>query len=403
MKRRSGFVDAAAAATLLALAGFAGCRSDGIDPPKDEDLIVEDVATDVDSLATWAQRAREGWASGDSLQAREAGALARASFAGAWVDRLDANASEAQGRDAERLPSRNDGGMPTPDDLRASLTAIGLATDIVVATGPFALWQVVVRDPTGAADAGTEFWAWPDPAAPQGEPVLQALPPSAPHRARFGPEGIGALTTYTRPGGVGLVSAWTRPRGSSGVEVAVIERGAAGGRTAPWRVTSNRVLPVAADSVLVVPGGADDLLPSLLIRGSGGRDPLFDACPTCPALVKRQRYAYAGATWVLREELAAPSPYAAIVAFMHALRDGGPEGALPYASGPEVLEQVRELGLERGPIGPLRAAPGTDAYDVTQRYRRGGTGGADALEITVMPQGERWVVDDLRPTRIVIE
>jgi hypothetical protein len=88
---------------------------------------------------------------------------------------------------------------------------------------------------------------------------------------------------------------------------------------------------------------------------------------------------------------------------MHGLRDGGPEGALPYASGPEVLEQVRELGLERGPQSPLRAAPGTDPYDITQRYRRGGTGGADALEITVVPQGERWVVDDLRPTRIVIE
>ncbi len=52
---------------------------------------------------------------------------------------------------------------------------------------------------------------------------------------------------------------------------------------------------------------------------------------------------------------------------------------------------------------PLRAAPGTDPYDVTQRFRRGGTGGADALEITVEPQGERWVVTDLRPTRIVIE
>jgi len=51
----------------------------------------------------------------------------------------------------------------------------------------------------------------------------------------------------------------------------------------------------------------------------------------------------------------------------------------------------------------LRAAPGTDPNDVTQRFRRGGSGGADALEITVERAGDRWVVADLRPTRIVIE
>ena len=402
MRRRRTAGGAAFLATF-ALAALAGCSSDGIDPPRDEDLIVEEVDADVDSLATWAQRAREGWASGDSLRAREAGALARSAFAGAWVDRLDQGSSEAVARDVERLPKRGASGLPTPAEMSDALAAIGLGSDIVVATGPFALWQVVVRDPTGAADAGTEFWAWPDPAAPQGEPVIQALPPKAPRRARYGPEGIGALTTYTRPAGVGLVSAWTRPRGSDGVEVAVVERGAAGGRTAPWRVTSSQVLPIAADSVFVVPGKGE-LVPSLVIRGPGARDPLFDACPTCPHLAKRQRYAYAAGSWGLRDEQAEPSPYAAIVAFMHGLRDGGPDGALPYASGPAVLDQVRELGLERGPISPLRAAPGTDAFDATQRYRRGGSnGGADALEITVVPQGERWVVDDLRPTRIVIE
>lgn len=393
----------ALAAAALAVALAAGCTSDGIDPPRDEDLIVEDSIPAIDSLASWAQRAREGWASGDSARAREAGRLAQAAFAGAWVDRFDVATAADPGLTAERLPTRVEGGMPSPAQVRDALAGIGLASEIVVAEGPFALWQVVVRDPTGSADAGTEFWAWPDPAAPEGEPVIQPLPPAAPRRARFGPEALGALATYTRPGGVGLVSAWTRPRGSSGVEIAVIERAAASGRSAPWQVTSNRLLPVAADSVQFLPATAGELLPALAITGPGGRDPLFDDCPTCPHVQKRQRYAYSGSTWVLREELAQPSPYAAIVAFMHGLRDGGPEGALPYAAGPEVLEQVRELGLERGPMTPLRAAPGTDPYDVTQRFRRGGTGGADALEITVEPQGERWVVTDLRPTRIVIE
>jgi len=401
MRRRAAILPALATCAALALA--AGCTSDGIDPPRDEDLIVEDSIPETDSLASWAQRAREGWASGDAERARASGELAQAVFAGAWVDRFDEAASADPGLTAERLPTRSGSGMPSPAQVRDALAGLGLATEIVVAEGPFALWQVVVRDPTGTADAGTEFWAWPDPSAPQGEPVIQALPPTAPHRRRFGPDAIGALATYTRPGGVGLVSAWTRPRGSGGVEVAVVERAAVSGRGAPWQVASNRMLPIAADSVLFLPAAAGDLLPALGIRGQGGRDPLFDDCPTCPHVQKRQRYAYSGATWVLREELAEPSPYAAIVAFMHGLRDGGPEGALPYASGPEVLEQVRELGLERGPLSPLRAAPGTDPYDITQRFRRGGAGGADALEITVTPQGERWVVDDLRPTRIVIE
>jgi len=391
---------------VLAAAGIglaAGCTSDGIDPPRDEDLIVEDSVVTVDSLAAWAVRARDGWASGDSARVREAGVFAQAAFAGAWSDRLDAASTDALGRNAERLPRRVADGLPTPEAIRDVLTGLGLSTEIVVAEGPFALWQVVVRDPTGGADAGTEFWAWPDPAAAMSEPVMQALPSTAPRRARFGPEGIGALATYTRPGGVGLASAWTRPQGSGGVEVALVERTTAGGRTEPWRVASTRQLPIAADSVSFLPGAPGEPAPGLVIRGPGPRDPLFDTCPTCPHVDKRQRYAYLGATWVLREEQSEPSPYAVIVAFMHGLRDGGPEGALPWASGPEVLDQVRELGLERGPHAPLRAAPGTALFDVTQRYRRGGADGSDALEITVERQGDRWVVADLRSTRIVIE
>lgn len=386
-----------------ALALAFGCGSDGIDPPASDDRLASDDTPAVDSLVAWARSARDLWASGDSTRADEAAAKASATFAGAWADLASGADSDARARDSEHLPSVRAAGEPLPDEVRDALAGVGLAADIAVAEGPTPLWQVVLKDPTGGAHAATEFWAWPDPDAPLGEPVLQPLAPTAPARTRYGPEAVGALVTYPRPDGVGLASAWTRPRGTGGVEVAVLRRATGGGRNSTWRVVSSRLLPIVADSIAFVPVTGGDPTPSLLVRGAGGRNPLFDECPTCPRLDRRQRYAFVGATWTLREEHAEPTPYAAIVSFMQALREGGPESALPWAVGPEVLDQVRELGLERGPISPLRAAPGTDARDKTQRYRRGGGGGSDGLEITVEQAGERWVVADLRPTRLVIE
>jgi hypothetical protein len=387
----------------LALAAAGGCSSDGIDPPADGEYAGEDAPV-VDSLVAWARSARELWASGDSTRAGDAAERARAVFSGVWADLAADADSDARVRDAEHLPSQRDAASPGAEAVSEKLAGLGLSADIAVADGPIALWQVVLRDPTGAADAATEFWAWPDPATPLGEPVLQPLPANAPARARYGPEAVGALVTYPRSDGAGLASAWTRPRGAGGIEVALLQRKDASGRAAKtWRVVSTRLLQVAADSVAFAPVTGGDRTPSLLVRGAGGRNALFDECPTCPRLDRRQRYQFEGATWTLREERSEPSPYAAIVAFMQALRDGGPESALPWAAGPEVLDQVRELGLERGPIVPLRAAPGTTAGDRTQRFRRGGGGGSDGLEITLDQQGERWVVADLRPTRLVIE
>ena len=397
MRRAGG--TAVAVAFVLAL--VAGCHSDGIDPPADGDEARDD-APAVDSLAAWARRARDLWASGDSTRATEAAATARATFSGVWADRAAGADSDTQARDSEHLPSRHDAALPSAQEIKDGLAGLGLSADIVEADGPVALWQVVLRDPTGGARAFTEFWAWPDPSAPLGEPVLQPLPANAPARARYGPEAVGALVSFTRKDAAGLASAWTRPHGSGGVEVALLVR-SANSRTPQWRVTSSRLLPITADSVAFGAMVAGDEAPALLVRGAGGKNPLFDECPTCPHLDRRQRYGFTGGGWTLREEQSETTPYAAIVAFMQALRDGGPEAALPWAEGPEVLDQVRELGLERGPIGLLRAAPGTDARDKTQRFRRGGSDGSDGLEITVAAQGERWVVADLRPTRLVIE
>jgi hypothetical protein len=388
-------------AVVLTLAA-AGCGTDRIDPPSGDDRDRGEVPVADDSLATWARRAREGWAAGDTTHSSEAAEWARAAFAGIWEDRLAADDTDAV-RDAEHLPTRREAAMPTVEAVRDDLAGLGLAADIVVAEGPAVLWQVVLRDPTGGSRAATEFWAWPDPEAPLGPPVLQPLPANAPARARYGPEAVGALATWARGDGAGLASAWTRPRGGSGLEVALLRRPGRGGRAATWRVDSTRLLPISADSVSFVAAGSSAGAPSLVVRGAGARDRLFDECPTCPHLDRRQRYTFEGSTWTLREERTEATPYAAIVDFMNALRLGGPEAALPYAAGGEVLEQVRELGLERGPITPLRAAPGTAATDRTQRYRRGGSDGSDGLEVTLEPRGERWVVADLRPTRLVIE
>jgi hypothetical protein len=84
---------------------------------------------------------------------------------------------------------------------------------------------------------------------------------------------------------------------------------------------------------------------------------------------------------------------------MHAIRETGPESALPYASGPDVIEQAKAAALDLG-RGPLKAAPGTNAMDATQRYRIGGN---QAIEVTLSNASGRWVVEDIRPTQIVIE
>ncbi|MEO6463036.1 MAG: hypothetical protein ABIP29_08155 [Candidatus Eisenbacteria bacterium] len=393
-----------ACAVLAFLAIAAGCSTDRIDPPEGVDERDLEVSVAIDSSSTWARRARDAWAAGDTTRAGEADELARATFSAIWVDRQAQVAEAERVRDSEHLPSAVAIMPPSAEEMASALAGLGLAADIVAAEGPAPLWQVVLRDPTGGAGAATEFWAWPDPEQPLGPPVLQPVPAGAPARRRYGPEAVGALATFARSDGTGLASAWTRPRGRGGLEIALLRRGKFGTKAGQtWRVATTRLLSIVADSIAFIPVTEGDQAPSLLVRGAGGRDPLFDSCPGCPHLERSQRYLFEGTTWTLREERTEPTPYAAIVSFMHALHEGGTEAAIPYASGPEVIEQVKELGLERGPMGLLRAAPGTSAMDRTQRYRRGGTVGSDGLEITVDPRGAGWVVADLRPTRLVIE
>ena len=264
---------------------------------------------------------------------------------------------------------------------------------VVESRGTPVVWQVLVSDPVGSASARTEFWAWRDPHGFSA--VVQGLPKDAPARARYGPEAVGDLASWARSdGGAELASAWARPRSRGGLEVTLATRKRGDGER--FSVTSNRVLPIDADTVLFE-GAASP--PTLIVIGGGGRDPMFDECPTCPHLERVQRYTFKGGQWTLGEEKITPTPYAAFVAFMHALREGSPVNALAYASSPAVIEQATAMGLELG-RGPLRAAPGTLATDPMQRFR---TGGASALEVSFSNATGRWVVDDVRPTQIVIE
>jgi hypothetical protein len=384
---------AGAVAILFGLA-LAGCNSNRVDQPPDAESVGLDVPPSVDSLATWAARARTYWASGDSMLADDAGALAREAFAAAWVatsgERSDAAAAEG----AERLPLATKGGAPLPASVAAALARVGLSADILVAEGGTTLWQVIVSDPVGSAGSATEFWAWPDANSAEDAPRLQTLPPKAPARTHYGPEAVGQLFTYARAGGAGLSSAWSRPRGRGGLEVALAERGKTG-----YRVTNNRVLPIGVDSVQFTPaaGGGP---PALVVVGAGERDPHFDDCPTCPHLERHQRYVFQKDNWSLVEERVKPTPYAALVAFVHELSTGTPDGALPYATDMDVVEQARSLGIDQGFRGFLRAAPGTGPDDVTQRYR---TVGSEGIEVTFEQRGDRFVISDLRAARIVIE
>ena len=85
-------------------------------------------------------------------------------------------------------------------------------------------------------------------------------------------------------------------------------------------------------------------------------------------------------------------------------RDGPPRVTAGFevrrADGTAVIDQARTLGLDRRPIAPLRAALGTTATDLTQRYR---IGSRQAIEVTLEPRGARWIVVDLRETTLAIE
>jgi hypothetical protein len=371
---------------LVALLLLPGCGGSRVDPPpRGEDDTSTEVSSDSDSLAAWARRTRDLWAAGDSAAA---GALARKAFGGAWAQAEDARASAEDATTTERLPDVRKDVPPSSAQVTDALTRVGLAVDIVESHGTTTVWQVLVSDPVGSATARTEFWAWRDPHGFSA--VVQGLPPDAPTRTRYGPDAVGDLASrYRSDGGAELASAWARPRSRGGLEVALATRARGDGEH--FKVTSNRVLSIEADTVSFEDSGA------LVVIGGGGRDPMFDECPTCPHLERVQRYMFKNGQWALGEEKISPTPYAAFVSFMHALREGG--DALPYASSPLVIEQATGMGLELG-RGPLRAAPGTLATDPTQRYR---TGGAGAIEVTLSNATGRWVVDDVRPTQIVIE
>lgn len=381
---------------ILMLIGFVGCTSDRIDPPSDDEAMTEGESGQADSLVVWAKRVREGWASGDPMRADAAAALARESFSAAWEDAANDREALAQGVRSERLPVAADAGIPAPSSVENRLSAVGLQARTEVAEGSDVVWQVVLSDPLGTAGALTEFWAWPDPQSPSGPPILQTLPGDAPSIARYGPEAAGRLATFREGDRTGLASAWARPRGRGGLEVALARRSKGGARFA---VRSNEVLPVAVDSLDFRAGPP----PLLLVKGAGARDPLFDDCPTCPRLVREQRYRFQDKSWVLADERIGQSPYSAFVSFLHAVSTGTPEGALPYSAGPAVVEQAKLLGLDVPSRGPLRAAPGTEAGDLTQFYRRSDGGQGEAIEVTLERRGTGWVVSDLRATRVVIE
>jgi hypothetical protein len=392
-------MNARAALVAFLLAGAlttAGCGGSRVDPPPEGEDTFGETTAEPDSLVTWARHARELWATGDSLERVEAGVLARKAFRGAWAQASDDRAAAKDATTAERLPDVEKESGPSTSEVIDALTHVGLAADVTVSHGAPVIWQVLVSDPLGSAFAKTEFWAWPDPRSEGASPIVQSLPPRAPARARYGPDAVGDLAIWARSDGASLASAWARPRSRTGLEVALATRKK--GDIEPWTVTSNRVLPINADTV-AFEGSAGGNPPTLVVYGAGSRDPIFDDCPSCPHLQRMQRYTFRGDGWTLSEEKITPTPYAAFVSFMHALREGLPESALPYASSPEVIEQAKAMGLELG-RGPLRAAPGTLPTDPTQRYR---TGGTEAIEVTMTNTGERWVVADLRPTTITIE
>ncbi len=385
------------ALTTFAVLLLSGCGSDRIDPPPDGELAMpEDSEPSPDSLAEWVRRARDGWASGNVAQADTAAVLARLSFSAVWSGLAAETDAARDGAQAEQLPAPLDHALPAPSEVQSRLAAIGLAARIETAAGGTPLWQVVLSDPLGSAGALTEFWAWPDPQAPAGVPVLQPLPQKAPSIARYGPEARGRLFTYGEGKGVGLASAWARPRGRAGLEVALATRASRGTK---YDVRSNQVLPVAVDSAEFEAGSP----PVLIVRGAGARDPMFDDCPTCPHLERVQRYRHSGSSWTLSEERITNTPYSTFVAFVHAVSAGTPESALPYSAGPAVIEQAMTLGLDRPLSAPLRAAPGTLPEDTTQRYRRSDREPGEAIAVTLEPRAAGWVVSDLRVTRVVIE
>ena len=393
-------------AGALAALVLAGCSSGRIDPPRngegDTGSEAEPTASKAtggaDSISAWALRARDGWATGDSMRADAASALARDAFTAAWARAAEDRKDAQQASTTERLPMVTRDAPPTPDALKDALTKVGLAAAIVPADGHPALWQVILSDPVGSANAATEFWAWPDTRSGGALPTLQSLPPRAPALRAFGPDAVGGLAVTSDGHVAHLATAWARPRGRGGLAVALADRRL--DSQARWSVTASQALPLEVDSVAFAPPTGDGSAPPvLLVSGAGARDPLFDDCPTCPHLDRTQRYEFSGGAYRLAEEHVEASPYAAFVQFAHALAEGTPDSALPYVLDAGVIDEAKKLGLDHH-VGTLRAVPGTTAQDVTERFR---TPDGHGIEVTLEPRGDHWVVGDVRAVEITIE
>jgi hypothetical protein len=141
--------------------------------------------------------------------------------------------------------------------------------------------------------------------------------------------------------------------------------------------------------------------PRIRVTGASRQNALFEECASCPHLEADLVFGVALEQFVLQEESARRTPYAAFVSFIDALTRHDWSAVSRQAANPMVVETARHYQFDRPPgRGRWRAAPGTTARGLDQTYFRGEEG---VFRILMSVRDSSFVVTAIIPTEFVID
>jgi hypothetical protein len=322
-----------------------------------------------DSIATWAQQAREGWESGDHLD-ETAALTARLVF------------------DDLRLHPTD----PLPRRVRTFLDSIGMGAE-VAGRGSFAVANLFSRsDPSGGSWPYL-FWRDENQTHAQameggGMRLVDLLPGEAPGSDRSSDRNQGTLLLaglFARVSGgkqQPLVFVWRRAPGSAEWQLAQ----SLGADSLGGVGTATFTYPPPADgSVLVA-------RTHLAVQG-------FDECETCPHVVRTRRFRWGTSGLESVGEQVENSPYYVFVRFIQALKLGDRETASRWVADPSLVEAAMGYDWGRGK-GLWRLSPGSGSKSESLVFFRGPQ---EAYRVHFVARDDDWLISGFEPTSRSIE
>ena len=322
-----------------------------------------------DSLATWAQQAREGWESADR-QDETAALTARLVF-----------------DDLRLHPS-----APLPRRVRTFLDSIGMGAE-VAGRGGFAIANLFSRsDPSGGS---WPYLFWRDGTQTRaqaleggGTRLVDLLPGSEAASYGSSDQGAGPLwlaALFARASGgqqQPLVFVWSRPPGS-----------------AQWRLAQSLgsdSLGGVGTATFTYPPPADG---SVLVARTHLAVSGFDECETCPHVIRTRRFRWGSSGLESVGEQIDNSPYYVFVRFIQALKLGDRETAGRWVADPSLVEAA--VGYDWGRSkGVWRLSPGSVSKSEALVFFRGPQ---EAYRVHFVPRGDDWLISDFEPTSRSIE